>query len=240
MYEPYQRFEILNNFFGFGNPKGGIWFIGLEEAGEWTFESYKKDKPNLTHEEYLNIVDNFIHKYYDNKEGYLQMNKYEVLHLRGRLYDNIHLILCNDIIKFDKIPNVFLGNLFPLSLSHHNQVIWDKIFPEYRILFNLEENDRDLEKYISRVSKIRFVIIREKFLKFEPQLIVCHGITSYYYFQQCFEFKKTEPEYYKNNSNKYFVCKEKPIIVVNQLSSAKSLDLFREKQLETINEKFNN
>ena len=28
-------FDVLNNFVGFGNPKGKIWFVGLEEAFEW-------------------------------------------------------------------------------------------------------------------------------------------------------------------------------------------------------------
>ena len=35
MTSPTERFNILNQFLGFGNPRGILWFVGLEEAGCW-------------------------------------------------------------------------------------------------------------------------------------------------------------------------------------------------------------
>jgi len=31
-----EYFDILNNFKGFGDPEGKVWFIGIEEASAWS------------------------------------------------------------------------------------------------------------------------------------------------------------------------------------------------------------
>lgn len=63
--EPRKRMEILNNFWGYGDPKTArILFIGIEEGGDWSSEELAKTsrqrKEQINNGEYLTVLDNAI------------------------------------------------------------------------------------------------------------------------------------------------------------------------------------
>jgi hypothetical protein len=120
------KFDILNNFKGFGNPNANIWFVGLEEALD--FESDIEDIVKLYSKEFIPIDKNSI--------------KADALKF-GRYYTKVYNIMAKIIVGLFSLPdwkeyrnerllqidsNEFQMNLYPLGKKSINS--WNMIYQE--------------------------------------------------------------------------------------------------------------
>lgn len=234
-YTPQQRFDILNRFIGWGNPKGGIWFIGLEEHGEWTMDS-----------------DTAIKENYDFENGFDSKSKDEILQFPDySLYKNIKRILINDKVEIEKVPNIFIANLFPLALQtikleKHNEKrwqAWQRVYPGYKELFGLSDEETHFSMHHKMVSKSRFPIIKAMYDQYKPKIVICHGMEEHDFFKKCFELKGEPWENYPNekggNQFGYYHFQDNAILIVGHLSYNSNLNRFLKYHLDLINAAFN-
>lgn len=136
---PKERFDTLINFPGWGNPDNAIWFVGIEEGGEWDFCSFfngRKDEKKSIEEyrkvDFENDFDKEI-KEYKLKDGkaYFRWREEEKLN-KYNLYDNISKVCC-------KIFEIDLKNYREFRNQLLCQDTFDKVIDfhfEHKIIFN--------------------------------------------------------------------------------------------------------
>lgn len=169
MNSPNERFHILNNFLGFGHPTSPIWFIGLEEAGEWNSD------PEQDAEMYRLYAQGFFHV----RPGQISSDARK----KGRHYTKVYDIMsklvvavlgntCTPDWKVYRDTSLFVNegafqtNLYPLGKQS-----LDKWLPEYESLFGLSS----AEQYRELVRKTRFDRLRSAHEKYGPRLTICFG-----------------------------------------------------------------
>jgi hypothetical protein len=225
--EPNERFEILNKFKGWGKPKEGIWIVGIEEGGEWTKTKYQE---NISEKEYHNLVDKDLEESYKKENGIDILDKEVLLNFDESLSRNVKSIMASDIINYNKIENLFFTNLFPLGVRSTKCEDWAIAFNDYKILFNLGENEYIKEKYYERVKKDRFDMLKELWNINIPKLTICHGIKYYNYFIECFLGEKFPVNDYLIDLNRYNFYKiqvgNQMFIISNHLSYSSNSSRF--------------
>jgi hypothetical protein len=173
MNSPNERFHILNNFLGFGNPKSAIWFIGLEEAGEWNSD------PEQNAEMYRLYAQGF----FPFKPGEISSDARK----HGRRYTKVYDIMSKLVVEVlgntctpdwkvyrderlfvEGSNEAFQTNLYPLGKGSLRE--WPS---EYVSLFGLST----AEEYYNLVRKEggRFDHLRSEHEKYRPQLTICFG-----------------------------------------------------------------
>lgn len=126
---PARAFEIVNGYLGWGDPgEKGIWFVGIEEAGEW-------GKPETEHpiEEKMNELDRArkqIERFKDRTKGNwysCDATDTQYKPRRTPVFPNVAKIVCKfsasekDCEKYRKNHlfregcRVFQANLFPIG-----------------------------------------------------------------------------------------------------------------------------
>jgi len=189
-----QDFNILNEFKGFGDPKGKYWFVGIEEAANFGGE-----------EKLGKIIEDYSSGYKYIKEGEIRKDSLKC----GRHYTKVYDIMSKIIVELEgksvfwkdyrdekllqKSSNEFQMNLFPLG----KKTIKD--WPEcYQIRFGFKCK----KDYIDYIEKTRFKLLREFHQKKQPELTICFGITSKEDFKRAFNLKEpiiyNEIEFYEN------------------------------------------
>lgn len=167
-------FEIVNRVLGWGNPHAPIWFIGLEEAGEWG-KDVSKDKVTL--EKYVNCFSGWmpvepgqIQKDAEEKrQGFTKvyeiMSKLVLEVMGGKLVDWPDYL--NKKLFVDEI--VCQSNLYPLGKKMHKGEL-----PEvYKTLFGF--GPKDGERYRKIVHETRFVELRKSWEQMKPAITICFG-----------------------------------------------------------------
>ncbi len=72
--KPRARFDILNIFFGYGNPQTTkILFIGIEEGGNWSPDAIHSSSPERANKKYEEVLDEILEIY---KKGYLTQSDF--------------------------------------------------------------------------------------------------------------------------------------------------------------------
>tara|TARA_B100000315_G_scaffold254244_1_gene294884 strand:+ start:71 stop:784 length:714 start_codon:yes stop_codon:yes gene_type:complete len=181
------HFDILNNFLGSGDPSGGLWFIGLEEAGEWNKDvekdkkSYERYKKNNYSPVPAGQIFNDAIRY---KKSYTKvfdiMSKIIVgLKDADEEFRNWKNYRNNELLQHGS--KVFQSNLFPIGKRKFNQ------WPEhYGNLFGFQKWDY---KYEETVKKTRFPNIYQLWKNSTPQATICFGSSGWHYSEELFGLK---------------------------------------------------
>ena len=149
-------FDIVNNWLGWGDPKEGLWIIGMEERKVF-------DEKNVSSRKGQKFA-------YETGEKDLN---WKVANTTAKLL--AIMLNCKDHatyrdnILWRKGSRVFNGNLLPLGKPHRNE--WpEEVAAQYKEFFEV-----DCKAYLEAVKKNRYAYFR-KFRKEErPQAIVCFG-----------------------------------------------------------------
>ena len=174
MTSPRERFDILNNFLGFGHPSAPIWFIGLEEAGGWSAD------PTRDAEMYRLYARGWFHL----EPGTIA----DKARSCGRRYTKVYEIMSKIVVAvlgetcavdwrayrdqrlFVEGGEVFQANLYPLGKK--SLATWPS---EYRDLFDISS----IEAYYSAVRETRLPLLRHLHEQSQPRITICFGKTAW-------------------------------------------------------------
>jgi hypothetical protein len=171
-------FEIANNFVGWGDPKCGIWFVGIEEAASWN-EMNKNELFLLRGKKYIPEVK-FNWKElgssgrgvrdYMSKICYQFSDNYKCKSWRQFRDENL----------WAENSQVFQTNLFPIGKA--SLKIWPK---DYEKLFGFGDKDRD--RYYQEVMLTRLPVITSLWEECRPQATICFGKSFWNEFKTLFD-----------------------------------------------------
>lgn len=166
-----RAFEVLNRYLGWGEPEGGVWFVGLEESLGWgrgqeeqIFQNYKP--PN---DEFERPVDPPRPSADPGAKGR------GIRYKTSRIMCQVDSLAAQHDWRWYEANRLWkVGsrgcqvNLFPLGKPTRGS--WPRDFKE---LFGFGANDR--EAYEKRVQESRFLHIREAWEQHRPQATICFG-----------------------------------------------------------------
>ncbi len=158
------QFNILNNFKGFGNPKGKIWFIGLEEAAN--FET-----------DLENILKSYSKEYLPSEKGSIRKDALKFGNRYTKVYDVMAKIMAGlypttdwktyrneNLLTIDS--NEFQMNLHPLGKK--NLSIW----PQF---YHTQFGFKDKQDYLTKVQEDRFPLLYNFWESNKPYFTICFG-----------------------------------------------------------------
>lgn len=175
------QFKVFNEFKGFGNPKGKIWFVGLEEAADFEsdlerlIEKYSKGvlsfEPGLIENDAKRLGNRFT-KVYDVMSKIIVGLQPE---LDWKSYRN-NLLLTTE-------SNEFQMNLYPLGKK--NLAKWNAFY-ETQFGFKNKQN------YLSIVQEKRFPMLFDYWKTYSPSFTICFGIGNIQDFERLFNLTQGE------------------------------------------------
>jgi hypothetical protein len=184
-------FESANHLLGRGEPTRGLWFVGLEDAGdggrtqadviEW-IESCAK----LGHPEYLPCID---HVDYSKTYG---RNGSSIRNYTSRIANRLSCARMNTWQDYRRQRlwktgcQLFQANLYPLGKPSYKG--WDLNFEK---LYGFSAADRD--EYKREVRRTRFKNITSLWKRSNPQAVVCFGTAAWDDFREVFEVHVQSP-----------------------------------------------
>lgn len=192
MSSPKERFAVLNEFRGYGNPNGPLWFVGLEGAGEW------KPAHSLDADKYKK----YALGYYPFKRGEIKEDSAN----DGRRYTKVYDIMSKFAVvvlegsdsslwgwsdyRDNKLllegKDTFQANLYPVGKPGMDQ--WPA---QYEELFNLPTP----KDYYTELRDTRFPKLRDFHKTHRPRVTVCFGRASAKGdFERLFELEKKDFE----------------------------------------------
>lgn len=168
--------EFISNFYGYGNPKGPYWFIGMEEGGGRTIEenyarilTWEKLGKPLS----VDLIDYHIELGFTEHDlSKVQKTWTKIalilLILRGskattderRYYQRHHLGRLNG--------NNYCPELMPMPSPSTGKWEWQDIFQSY---FNLP----DRESYFQAVAPNRITRLRQLIQQYKPKLVMFYS-----------------------------------------------------------------
>lgn len=170
MIDAEQRFVLACNELGWGDPQGGLWFLGIEEGSEWPPRSEQEIESYYAQGRYFRRVEDDDHSITQPKN-------------RSRI-TSVETQIAAPLSQFGRVAGVSEyekriwltgskvahANLYPLGkrrLSHWPQ--------HYQELFGLADTPSDHERYLQRVRTERFARLAAARDELQPQAIVCFG-----------------------------------------------------------------
>lgn len=188
-----EHFEILNNFMGIGEPAGGIWFVGLEEAYQWN-KNVEDDKK---------WYDRYKDRYFCIEAGEIDRSAKEYGKGFTKIYDIMSKILTglenspkNEChvwreyranVLLQRGSRVFQANLYPLGKKSLDE--WPAHYEE---IFGFGKTD--IKKHLSIVREQRFPELRRFWKESRPFSTICFGVVGWADFGELFELDKDEFE----------------------------------------------
>ena len=168
-----ERLRILTNFLGFGHPDAPIWFVGLEEGGQW------HDDPQEDERKYAEYGRGFLYTDAENRGRtavYDIMSKIVVAALgdaSARSYEEYrkHRL-------FREGGHAFQANLYPLGKKSLDA--WPEWYPE---LFGV----RTLDEYRERVRPDRYRLLQSARRKYARSVVICFGKTAWAEFREALD-----------------------------------------------------
>jgi hypothetical protein len=177
-----ENLRIFMNFKGWGNPRGCFWFIGIEEAQEFS----EKEIPRL-----LTLYRKWVcasepGDYDREKKEFLKTNPgkrftsvYEIMgkivkEVRGK--DNLDDFLNNEL--FTENGEIFQSNIYPLG----KRSLRSELPEHYKKYFGL----RTREEYFHIVETKRFEILRKYWAERKRKVTICFGKTIWDQFKALF------------------------------------------------------
>jgi len=227
-----EEFECLLNFIGWGDPNGGLWTIGIEEAGEWCIDRMdKKAKEKFIklcggredNKYDLNYVKKCIKEKFCKSFEFVKEDEnlaWPIANISAKIGCGLSKFFKNwkgewrryrDEKLWQKGSKIFNGNLYPLGKK-----ALKKKFSKcgcYEELFGITE-DR-LKDYYEAVRKERFQHIRKFKNECNPKAIICYGKTFWNEFKKLFGLKR---EGIKEENGKIEIYPEEKIILTPHFS----------------------
>jgi hypothetical protein len=166
------NFDLMCRTIGWGDPYGGLWFVGIEEAVPWrTLDEIAdfRNRPTLRkHEINGHTVDTDMVR--SNPVGRRQIRNYQSYIASELSSGGPHSM---DAYRDERLwrdgSAVFQSNLYPLGKPKESESL-----PEYyRDLFGYGPND--VKEYQCDTKAVRFPLVRLSHLYFKPQATVCFG-----------------------------------------------------------------
>lgn len=197
---PSDRKSALVNFPGWGNPKNAIWFIGVEEAGEWTCQEFYKMRDERLNEvsldEYcqrqyeIDLDTKIRESYTPNQDGNVYFGEFAEDEPLNRTHLGISKFFCNSIqskiepreylksylCKTKDSINSFLTNLYPFGVRRINEESWTKVASEYRRVFELTQNSKS--EYQEFMIEERIKVIEKLYSENKPKVIIAFGYSN--------------------------------------------------------------
>lgn len=171
---------------GWGDPTGGLWFVGLEGAGAWIdqdeLDGFDK-RPAAIHD------GDIIYECSDPPSSEAAEHKHDPRGQVWRWQSQISSSLSRTRHEVDEYARrclwfrgygVFQANLYPLGKPRLSQ--WPS---HYQALFGLGPLDQERYKLI--VRKKRFPLIRQFQLRHRPQATICFGKSCWTEFEDLFD-----------------------------------------------------
>jgi hypothetical protein len=175
---PEERFRVLCGHLGGGNPAGGIWIIGWEEAGEWKSE-YDIDKF---------IAERGDQVYDSRPPGDPQIRKW------GGLAVAVSKI-CYEITGIGRDWRgfretsfltadgpLYMSNLYPIARANVSAIPAD--YPKW---FGYS-NQREYETKV--LASGRFDHLREMWRENAPRITICHGKGKWHDFRKMLNIRE--------------------------------------------------
>lgn len=182
----YPNLEKVLKGIGWGDPAGGLWFVGLEGAGAWI----DQQEVDAFDKRAAAIQDGDI--IYECADPPIDENTENIHDSHGQVWRWQSQIASSlsrsrhDIAEYARRClwfrgyGVFQANLYPLGKPRLNQ--WPS---HYQDLFGLGPLDQDRYKLV--VRKKRFPLIRQFQLRHRPQATICFGRTCWTEFEDLFD-----------------------------------------------------
>ena len=160
-------FEILNNFLGYGCPKGRFWFIGVEEGSPWDLnspddlqklsdcEKAGKFMPSAQHDDLVHVIYPVISKF---ASGFVGGSVDSIANWEA--YRKDELFQCGS--------ETCQCNLYPLG----KQQVWPD---NYLRDFGYGPSPEDQAAYEQQVRATRFVALRAAWKRYAPRVTICFG-----------------------------------------------------------------
>jgi hypothetical protein len=193
-----EQFQILNDFKGFGNPNGKIWFVGLEEAVN--FET-----------DYEQILKSYSKEYLLAEKGSIQEDAKRYGNSYTKIYDIMAKIMTGlfpttdwktyrNNILLTKYGNEFQMNLYSLGKKSLNT------WPEF---YQQQFGFKCKRQYLIKVQTDRFPNIFRYWKQNSPEFTICFGIGNIDDFKKAF---RLDTEIHLKESNSFLFLKEKVLI----------------------------
>jgi len=178
---PTDAFHAVNRYLGWGDPAGGVWFVGIEEASGWEGSKNKQE-----------VID-----CYQNRCPFEEVKEMTDWSKNGHKGKQIRDFTCKIIaplsdlgrqISWEEYRNqylwvkgtkVFQANLFPIGKPKQAQ--WNDRF---KTLFGFGSGEQN--EYHKLVRNLRYPLIRDLKALYKPLAIVCFGKTCWAEHQQLF------------------------------------------------------
>lgn len=177
-----EYFKIVNRWLGWGDPAGGLWFIGVEEGSSW-------DCGNLI--DLSRARKLILDRYNKNYTTYAdKIDRGSVNWPIATVTAKISGCLSSSVVSWREYREnilwldgckVFNGNLMSLGKPSLSNGDWPECYKE---LFGYSADDFDL--YRRSVEETRYEFFRDFVDKFNPQAIVCFGMSHWEEFSRVF------------------------------------------------------
>ena len=203
--------EMLNYLLGSGDLKTAkVWFVGIEEAEEWT-------------EEYLAKIERYENKDYDPVESGQILKQEKERSEKGERFTSVFDIMSKIVMRlqdddwknkwkkyrdeklFTEGSEALQINLYPLGKKHVGD--W---LQEYKEWFDFTTKE-EYYKWIAEDKRGRFAHILEKKKNLGNPLTICFGKSFWSDFRKCFDLEKSLYTGYKDT---FLFYKEKKVILV--------------------------
>jgi hypothetical protein len=150
-----ELFEVVNNWLGWGDPKNGIWFIGMEEGAIFNEENISSRKGR----QFDPVKDD------ENLDWNVATTTAKLV---SKLLQHPNPKEYRDTTMWRAGSKVFNGNLLPLGKPKRTD--WPE---QYKELFGLSY--QDYLKYLDYIKTERYKMFKDFREKMTPQAIVCFG-----------------------------------------------------------------
>jgi len=170
-------FEKFLNFKGYGNPSNSYWFVGIEEAKEFSEKIIKGDH-------YLEPI-NCLKASEENNDEHRKSQIYQIItKLMVKIYPEFNYEKYWNTKLFRCDGDIFLTNLFPLSKPK----IISKFPKHYIDLFGKE----NLDNYYQITRNKRWKELYKFWHKEKPRITICFGKTYWNEFADLFQLSINE------------------------------------------------
>jgi len=191
-----EDFTIINNWLGWGDPFGGIWFIGIEEAKSWDCSTEDKLKESRN-----NIRNNYKSRYTKFKNNTDRGSiSWPVANISAKIacvssisYNNWKSY--RDEMLWIEDCQVFNGNILSLGKRNLSLNSWPT---GYDALFGFSHKEYQI--YFENVKTHRYHIFQELREECNPSAIVCFGKSHWHEFEQVFSLMSKSYEEYQNEN----------------------------------------
>lgn len=164
-----ENFERVCHYVGFGDPDGGLWFMGIEESKAWKstdeINEFFGPRPGLS---WRGAAACVCEKPAESRSE--RIAEWEAKIAAPLSTSRKDLETFKNEVLWSRDSKVFHANVYPLCKPGTDPEKWPD---SYRELFGFSRDDR--ARYESAVRDVRFPILKELRAEAKPQAIVCLG-----------------------------------------------------------------